>query len=111
LSPQVLATFGWCLGKSAEAVPLLRAAQRRHPSDFWLSYYLGNKLHWAKQEEDPQGHRTRPQARSRPQQPRGRPVRQKGMGRGHRRVPHGYQTRPQARQRLQQPRQRPARQQ
>jgi tetratricopeptide (TPR) repeat protein len=48
LSPQMLAVM---LG-SAEAVPLLRAAQRRYPSDFWLNLTLGNALHEAKQYEE-----------------------------------------------------------
>ena len=42
LSPQALAALGALLGEGAEAVPLLRAAQRRYPSDFWLSLLLSN---------------------------------------------------------------------
>jgi serine/threonine-protein kinase len=52
LSPQVLAAVGSLLGGGAEAVPLLRAAQRRYPNDFWLSLTLGNALHQAKLDEE-----------------------------------------------------------
>jgi serine/threonine-protein kinase len=52
LSPQVLAVLGSWLGEGAEAVPLLSAAQRRYPSDFWLSLLLGSALDEAKQHED-----------------------------------------------------------
>ncbi len=43
------------LGSSAEAVPLLRAAQRRYPSDFWLSLDLGNALDKASRSEEALG--------------------------------------------------------
>src|SRR5207249_4421737 len=49
LSPPVLATLGVLLGGGSDAVPLLRAAQRRYPSDFWLSLLLGNALGDGKQ--------------------------------------------------------------
>jgi tetratricopeptide (TPR) repeat protein len=55
LSPQLLAALGGLLG-GAEAVPLLRAAQRRYPNDFWLSLDLGNALHKAKQKEEALGY-------------------------------------------------------
>jgi serine/threonine-protein kinase len=48
LPPQMLASLGLLLGDSPEAVPLLRAAQRHYPADFWLSLYLGVTLHQAK---------------------------------------------------------------
>jgi serine/threonine-protein kinase len=51
LSPQVLDSLGLRLGGGAEAVPLLRAAQRRYPNDFWLSLDLGNALRNVKPEE------------------------------------------------------------
>src|SRR5262249_37567489 len=45
LSPQVLAALGWLLQRTgADPVPLLTAAQRRHPADFWLNFDLGNAL-------------------------------------------------------------------
>jgi serine/threonine-protein kinase len=45
LSPPLLATLSVALRRSgANAVPLLKAAQRRHPSDFWLNFHLGNAL-------------------------------------------------------------------
>jgi tetratricopeptide (TPR) repeat protein/tRNA A-37 threonylcarbamoyl transferase component Bud32 len=45
LSPQALAALGRRLhGLGGNAVPLLRAAQQRHPSDFWLALELGNAL-------------------------------------------------------------------
>jgi serine/threonine-protein kinase len=45
LSPQILRALGSLLHeRGADAVPLLTAAQRRHPSDFWLSFYLGKVL-------------------------------------------------------------------
>jgi tetratricopeptide (TPR) repeat protein len=55
LSPQVLGALGVLLG-GAEAVPLLRAAQRRYPNDFWLSFDLGNALRQAKQDEEALGY-------------------------------------------------------
>jgi tetratricopeptide (TPR) repeat protein len=50
-SPQLLAALGALMGGSAEAVPLLRAAQRRYPDDFWLNLDLGNALTLAKHME------------------------------------------------------------
>jgi serine/threonine-protein kinase len=44
LSPQALDALGELLGRGADAVPLLRAAQRRYPDDFWLSLHLGSAL-------------------------------------------------------------------
>ena len=55
----------------------------------------------------PQGHRTRPEVRHRPQQPRHRPARPGEAGRGHRLLPEGHRTRPEGRHRPQQPRRRP----
>jgi serine/threonine-protein kinase len=56
LSPQLLRLIGWLLGGGAEAVPLLRVAQRRYPSDFWLSHALGHALLAAKQNEEALGY-------------------------------------------------------
>jgi tetratricopeptide (TPR) repeat protein len=58
LSPQVLVSLGWllCLGDRADAVPLLRAAQRRHPNDFWLNFGLGYALSGAKNSEEAIGY-------------------------------------------------------
>ncbi len=56
MSPQMLKLVGQLLGGGAEAVPLLRAAQRRYPSDFWLSLDLGNALLKAKQFEESVGY-------------------------------------------------------
>jgi serine/threonine-protein kinase len=56
LSPQVLSALGALLGGDAEGVRLLRAAQRRYPDDFWLNLYLGNSLHYAKQDEEAVGY-------------------------------------------------------
>jgi tetratricopeptide (TPR) repeat protein len=56
LSPQVLAALGALLGGGADTVSLLRAAQRRYPSDFWLSLQLANALHAAKQDEEALGY-------------------------------------------------------
>jgi tetratricopeptide (TPR) repeat protein len=45
LSPQLAAALGGALLKSGgDAVPLLRAAQARHPHDFWLNVGLGLAL-------------------------------------------------------------------
>jgi tetratricopeptide (TPR) repeat protein len=56
LSPQALESLGQRLKASgADAVPLLRAAQRRYPSDFWVSLALGNALHDAKRDEEAVG--------------------------------------------------------
>jgi serine/threonine-protein kinase len=47
LSPQVLFVLGQLLGfRGADEVPLLTAAQRRYPSDFWLNFELGNALNF-----------------------------------------------------------------
>jgi serine/threonine-protein kinase len=56
LSPQVLVSLGALLGGGADAVPLLRTAQRRYPNDFWLSLDLGNALRKAKQVEEALGY-------------------------------------------------------
>jgi tetratricopeptide (TPR) repeat protein len=56
LSPQMLTALGALLGGGADAVPLLRAAQRRYPGDFWLSMELGNALCRAKQEGEALGY-------------------------------------------------------
>jgi serine/threonine-protein kinase len=56
LSPQLLAPLGALLGEGAEAVPLLRGAQRRYPNDFWLSLVLGNSLWHAGQNEEAAGY-------------------------------------------------------
>jgi serine/threonine-protein kinase len=52
LSPQLLTALGRRLDDRVGAVPLLRAAQRRYPSDFWLNYFLGWTLATAKQSEE-----------------------------------------------------------
>jgi tetratricopeptide (TPR) repeat protein len=45
LSPPILAALGALLDRSvADAVPLLTAAQRQYPSDFWLSFTLAQLL-------------------------------------------------------------------
>jgi serine/threonine-protein kinase len=52
LSPQLLTALGVALQNSgADAVPLWRAAQARHPADFWLNFHLGNALARSKAEE------------------------------------------------------------
>jgi tetratricopeptide (TPR) repeat protein len=56
LSPQMLELLGARLPDDVDSVPLLRAAQRRHPSDFWLSLALGNALREAKQVEEALGY-------------------------------------------------------
>jgi serine/threonine-protein kinase len=57
LSPQVLTTLGRALGHyGADPVPLLRAAQERHPADFWLNFWLGAALHEAKRAEEAVGY-------------------------------------------------------
>src|SRR5262249_28713860 len=53
LSPQLLVSLGLRLRVAgADPVSLWRAAQRRHPNDFWLSLYLGNTLRGTKQDEE-----------------------------------------------------------
>jgi tetratricopeptide (TPR) repeat protein len=45
MSPPLLAALGLVLKtRGADPVPLLTAAQRRHPADFWLNFQLGNAL-------------------------------------------------------------------
>ncbi len=45
LSPQMLTALGRLLADAgADAVPLLREAQRQRPDDFWLNFELGNVL-------------------------------------------------------------------
>src|SRR5439155_27101151 len=56
LSPQVLASLGSLLRAGGDAVPLLRAAQRRHPGDFWVNLGLGNALRAAKNWEEAAGY-------------------------------------------------------
>jgi eukaryotic-like serine/threonine-protein kinase len=57
LSPQVLVSLGVLLGvQGGDPLPLLRAAQRRYPKDFWLSLRLGNRLLEAKQYEEGVGY-------------------------------------------------------
>src|SRR5262249_10133506 len=52
LSPALLATLRLALARSgAGAVPLLRAAQRRPPGDFWLNVLLGEALPRERREE------------------------------------------------------------
>jgi serine/threonine protein kinase len=47
--PQLLTTLGvWLKQAGGDAEPLLRAAQRRRPTDFWLNYELGRMLAEAK---------------------------------------------------------------
>jgi tetratricopeptide (TPR) repeat protein/tRNA A-37 threonylcarbamoyl transferase component Bud32 len=49
LSPQTLAALGLALETvNGDPVPLLTAAQARHPGDFWLSFHLGLALAGAK---------------------------------------------------------------
>jgi serine/threonine-protein kinase len=49
-SPPLLTTLAKVLiGAGANAVPLLTAAQRRYPQDFWLNFELGHALHERKQ--------------------------------------------------------------
>jgi tetratricopeptide (TPR) repeat protein len=56
LSPQVLNVLAMLLGANVETVPLLRAAQRRYPSDYWLNLDLASALHEAKQFEEAAGY-------------------------------------------------------
>jgi tetratricopeptide (TPR) repeat protein len=52
LSPRLLTALGAALLRSgADSVPLLAAAQRRNPTDFWLLFLLGNALEKAKSGE------------------------------------------------------------
>jgi Flp pilus assembly protein TadD len=55
-SPQLLAALGNALGgQRGDVVPLLTAAQRRYPDDFWLNFHLGNALLDAKKWEEAAG--------------------------------------------------------
>jgi serine/threonine-protein kinase len=56
LSPQLLEAMAAYQGYGADAVPLLRAARRRYPSDFWLNLHLANALCRAKQFEEAVGY-------------------------------------------------------
>jgi Flp pilus assembly protein TadD len=45
LTPQLLSALGTVLlRQKRDPVPLLRAAQQRHPTDFWIAFNLGNAL-------------------------------------------------------------------
>jgi serine/threonine-protein kinase len=45
LTPQLLSALGVVLWRQKrDPVPLLRAAQERHPTDFWIAFTLGNAL-------------------------------------------------------------------
>ncbi len=53
LSPQIMNALGMLLVKlNADAIPLLTAAQRRYPSDFWLNFSLGGALYNAQRWEE-----------------------------------------------------------
>ncbi len=57
LSPQVIHALGALLaGQHADALPLLMAAQRRYPTDFWLNFSLGMHLQSAKRWEEAIGY-------------------------------------------------------
>jgi tetratricopeptide (TPR) repeat protein len=57
LSPQLAATLAGALGRSGvDAVPLLRAAQARHPDDFWLNFQLGVEFSRAKEWDEAVAH-------------------------------------------------------
>jgi tetratricopeptide (TPR) repeat protein len=57
LSPQLLTALGRALQRTgADPVPLLTAAQERHPTDFWLNFHLGDALFDAKREEEAVGY-------------------------------------------------------
>jgi tetratricopeptide (TPR) repeat protein len=52
LSPQSLTALGSALHRSgANAASLVKAAQERHPADFWLNFLLGNVLARTKPED------------------------------------------------------------
>jgi serine/threonine-protein kinase len=56
LSPQFLLALAEALRQTGDdAVPLLRAAQRRHPRDFWLNVWLGNALQDGRHAEEAAG--------------------------------------------------------
>jgi serine/threonine-protein kinase len=44
LSPGLVSRVGRLLSETAEGQAMLKAAQRRHPADFWLNFTLGNAL-------------------------------------------------------------------
>jgi serine/threonine-protein kinase len=49
LSPQLLGAIGLVLlRQGGQAIPLLTRAQRQYPSDFWLTFDLGQALHMAR---------------------------------------------------------------
>jgi tetratricopeptide (TPR) repeat protein len=51
-SPQLVTTLARVLRRrGGDAVPLLQAAQARHPQDFWLNFQLGDALDEAKRPE------------------------------------------------------------
>jgi Flp pilus assembly protein TadD len=57
LRPQPLAALGQALvAAKGDAVPLLAAAQARHPNDFWLSFLLGNALSKVKRWDEAVGY-------------------------------------------------------
>jgi tetratricopeptide (TPR) repeat protein len=57
LSPQILTALGALLQESgADPVPLLTAARRRYPSDFWLNFKLAGFLHKAKRWDEAIGY-------------------------------------------------------
>jgi serine/threonine-protein kinase len=45
LSPHLLFTLASAMDKEPEATPLLRQAQMQHPGDFWLTFFLAQRLH------------------------------------------------------------------
>jgi serine/threonine-protein kinase len=51
LSPQLLTSVSRRLFGLGEGLPLLRAAQRRHPNDFWLNFELSHALRNMNREE------------------------------------------------------------
>jgi tetratricopeptide (TPR) repeat protein/tRNA A-37 threonylcarbamoyl transferase component Bud32 len=55
-SPELLAALGKVLGLGAEAVPVLEAAQRRYPADFWVNYWLAFSLWKADRPADAVGY-------------------------------------------------------
>jgi serine/threonine-protein kinase len=57
LSPQLTTALARALRRrGGDAVPLLRAAQARHPDDFWLNFELGVALGEAKRWDEAVGH-------------------------------------------------------
>jgi tetratricopeptide (TPR) repeat protein len=51
-SPQILTALGMALEwNKGDAASLLTAAQRQHPTDFWLNFFLANALHDADPKE------------------------------------------------------------